>query len=312
MKATDARTPRLLAFVLLALANLLWSGNWVLGRALHETFDPVTLNFWRWLVALAVLVPFAARGLAGKLGLIRRHLGILLLLALTGVTLFQTLVYVGLRSTTTVNAVLLNSSAPLFMLACSWVIERERATRRQLAGVLISLAGILVILSHGALDNLLALEVHAGDALILFAMPIWGVYSVLLKRRPPGLGGLELLCVIAVAGTLMLAPVYALEAVRGAPPAVTPASLAGVLYIGIGASVLGFVFWNRGVSHVGANAAGFTLHLLPAFGTVLAIVFLGETFAPFHAVGIATIVAGVVLATRQARPGAATAVDAAK
>lgn len=298
---SDARASRLLAFFLLAGASLLWSGNWVIGRAVHDAFAPITLNFWRWLVALAVLAPFALPGLLGKRALVRRHAGVLLLLALTGVALFQSLVYLGLQSTTTVNAVLLNSSAPLFMLACSWAIERESATGRQVAGVLISLVGIVVILSRGELDNLLALEFHAGDAWILLAMPVWGVYSVLLKRRPPALGGLELLFVIAAAGTLMLAPVYLIEALRGAPPRVTPAGIAGIVYIAVGASVLGFVFWNRGVACVGANAAGFTLHLLPAFGTILAIVFLGEAFAPFHALGIATIIAGVVLATRPPR-----------
>lgn len=289
---------RILAFLLLAAANLLWSGNWVLGRALRDAFGPIGLNFWRWTIAAAVLAPFALRGVLEKRALIRRHAGVLLLLALTGVALFQSLVYLGLRSTTTVNAVLLNSSAPLFILLCSWIMEREHATPRQVAGVLISLVGILVILSRGELGNLLKLAVHAGDAWILLAMPIWGIYSVLLKRRPPDVGGLELLFIIATAGVLMLAPFYAFEALRTAPDFPPPAAIGGVLYIGIGASVFAFVFWNRAVNTVGANAAGFTLHLLPAFGTVLAIIFLGESFGLFHAVGIATILAGVVLATR--------------
>ncbi len=179
---------------------------------------------------------------------------------LVGVVIFQSLVYLGLRTTTAINAVLLNSSAPLFMLLCSWMIEREHATRRQVAGMLVSLCGILVIVSHGEPQKLLQLEFHAGDAWILLAMPAWGIYSVLLKRRPPELGGLGLLFVISAA----------------------------------------VICWNRGVAIVGANAAGFTLHLLPAFGTVLAMVFLGEAFRAFHAAGIATILVGVVLATRAA------------
>lgn len=289
------------AFLILAAANLLWAGNWVTGRALRVAFEPVALNFWRWVVAAAVLAPFALAGAAKKRALIGRHAGVLFLLAFTGVALFQCLVYLGLRSTSTVNAVLLNSSAPLFMLLCSWVIERESATSRQIAGVLISLVGILVILSRGELGNLLKLEFHAGDAWILLAMPVWGVYSVLLKRRPPGFQGLEFLFVIAVAGILMLAPFYAFEALGSAPVLPARSAIGGVLYIGIGASVFAFVFWNRGVSSVGANAAGFTLHLLPAFGTVLAIIFLGESFHLFHALGIATILTGVVLATYQRR-----------
>jgi drug/metabolite transporter (DMT)-like permease len=208
-------------------------------------------------------------------------------------------VYLGLRSTTAVNAVLINSSIPLFMLLCSWVLERERASPKQVAGMLVSLAGIALILSRGEPARLLELEIHAGDAWILLAMPVWGIYSVLLKRRPPELGGIELLFVIALAGAVMLLPAAAASA------AVTPlrlpsaAEALGVLYMGIFASVLAFICWNRGVAVVGANAAGFTVHLLPAFGTVLAIVFLGESFAAFHAAGIATILAGVLLATRR-------------
>jgi drug/metabolite transporter (DMT)-like permease len=137
------------AFALLALANLFWAGNWVLGRALRDAFDPVSLNFYRWVVALVVLAPFALPGLAAKRGLIRSHAGILALLALLSVSVFQTLVYLGLKSTTAVNAVLINCSAPLFILLCAWLLEGERATLRQLAGIVVSMAGILVILSRG-------------------------------------------------------------------------------------------------------------------------------------------------------------------
>lgn len=290
-------SPRYSAFLLLALANLLWSGNWIAGRAMRDAFDPVTLNFWRWAIATLALAPFALPALRGKGMLLRQHAGILLVLALTGIAVFQSLVYLGLRSTTAVNAVLINSSIPLFFLLCSWVIDRERASRRQISGMLVSLAGILVILSRGHPAALLELEVHAGDGWILLAMPVWGIYSVLLKRRPQELGGLPLLFVISLAGVLMLAPAVAFVALHAPPrwPAVEEAL--GVLYMGLGASVLAFIFWNRGVAAVGANAAGFTIHLLPAFGTVLAILFLGETFAPFHAAGIAIILVGVLLAT---------------
>jgi drug/metabolite transporter (DMT)-like permease len=291
---------RLQAFTLLALCSLLWAGNWVTGRALRDAFDPVSLNFWRWLLATAMLAPFALPGLRGKWPLVRAHAGILLLLSLTGVAVFHSMVYLGLRTTTTVNAVLLNSSIPVFILACSWILERERATARQLAGMLVSLAGILVILSRGEAANLLHLDLHAGDAWILLAMPVWGIYSVLLKRRPAALGGLEFLFVISAAGVAMLALPAAAIALVAPPPMPGPAALAGVFYVAIGASVLAYICWNRGVAIVGANTAGFTLHLLPAFGTVLAILFLGESFAAFHAAGIAVILAGVVLATRRA------------
>lgn len=304
MPQTVAQHPRwrAAAFALLALAMLLWAGNWVIGRALRDTFDPVSLNFWRWAVAVVVLAPFAVPRLAGQAETIRRHAGLLALLAFTGVALFQTLVYLGLHSTTAVNGVLLNSSAPLFILLCSWALERERATVRQVAGMLISFAGILVIVSRGEAARLAELELQPGDGWILLAMSVWGLYSVLLKRLPPALGGTALLFLLALLGVGMLAPLFALEALQSTPRWPTREEVAAVLYVGLAASVGGFFCWNRGVALVGANAASPTLHLLPAFGTLLAIVFLGEAFGAFHAAGIVTIVAGVVLAThRRAR-----------
>ena len=290
---------RATAFFLLALSNLFWSGNWVMGRALREAFDPVSLNFWRWLIALAVLAPFALPGLLAHRQTIRRNAGLLFFLALTGVAGFQGLIYLGLRSTEAVNGVLINCSGPLFILLCAWAIERERATLRQVAGMLVSIAGIFVIVSRGELARLLNLELHAGDAWILLAMPVWGIYSVLLKRRPPELGGVQFLFLLSAAGVLLMLPVFLFQTANAPMHMPTAVQAAGVLYMGVFASVGAFICWNRGVAVVGANAAGFSLYLLPVFGTLLAIAFLGESFGAYHAAGVVTIVAGVVLATRK-------------
>jgi drug/metabolite transporter (DMT)-like permease len=293
--------PRWQPYLLLALANLFWAGNWVLGRALRDAFGPISLNFWRWTIAALVLLPFALPQLVGKGPLLRRNAGLLAALVITGVVLFQSMVYLGLRSTTTVNAVLLNCTLPLFMLLCSWALERERATAGQVAGMLISFAGVAVILVRGELADLVKLRFHPGDAWILAAMPMWGIYSVLLKRWPRELWGTGFLLALALGGIPLLLLGAALEMTGAAPTHLTPSAAAGVLYVGLFASVGAFICWNRGVAAVGANAAGFSLPLLPAFGTVLAIVFLGEEVRPFHLVGIATILLGVFVATR---PGA--------
>jgi len=292
-------TQRARAFAFLALANLLWAGNWVIGRALRDALDPISLNFWRWVIAVVVLAPFALPGLAAKREVIRRHAAILALLAVLSVSIFQSLVYLGLQSTTAVNAVLINCAGPLFILLFAWLIDGERASLRQLAGFLVSVAGILVILSRGEPARLAQLEFHSGDAWIVLAIAIWGAYSVLLKRRPPELGGLHFLFVISAAGVLFLAPVFAFQVVQAPPRLPTLPEALAVLYVGLAASVAAYLFWNRGTAIVGANAAGFTLYLLPIFGALLAIAFLDETFGAFHAVGTATIVAGVVLATRK-------------
>jgi drug/metabolite transporter (DMT)-like permease len=291
------RHHRALPWALLVASSLLWAGNWVASRGIRETMPPLALTFWRWLPVALLLAPIAIPALRGRWGLLRQHWRIILLLGAAGVPLFTSFVYIGLQTTEAVNAVILNSSVPIFTLLCSWVIDREAATGRQIAGLAISLAGILVIVSRGDPVQLLHLQFHRGDAWILLAMPFWGIYSVLLKRRPKGLDGLPLLWVLSIVGLVLLLPFYAAETVFDRAPRLTWGSAGTVLYLGIFASVIAYSCWNEGVVRVGANRAGFMIHLLPVFGTVLAIVFLGESFHLFHAVGIATILVGVFVAT---------------
>jgi drug/metabolite transporter (DMT)-like permease len=289
------------ALALLVAANLLWSGNWVIGRAVRDAFDPVALNFWRWLVAALVMAPFGVHEVLQKRALIRRHAALFTLLALSGVAAFQTLVYLGLRTTTAINAVLINAAGPLFMIGCSWLLERDKPSLRQVTGMLVSFVGVLIIVSRGDARTLMHLEFHRGDLWIIVAMPLWGLYSVLLKRAPGELRGIGFAFSIAALGVAMLLPVYLVDTLASPMRWLTAAQTAAIAYIAVGASVLAFLAWNRGVALAGANAAGFTLPLLPAFGTVLAIVFLGESFYLFHAVAFVVILAGVVLATY--RPG---------
>jgi drug/metabolite transporter (DMT)-like permease len=291
------RHHRALPWALLTASALLWAGNWVASRGIRETMPPLALTFWRWLPVALLLAPIAIPALRGRWGMLRQHWRIILLLGAAGVPLFTSFVYIGLQTTEAVNAVILNSSVPIFTLLCSWVIDREAATGRQIAGLAISLAGIMVIVSRGDPVQLLHLQFHRGDAWILLAMPFWGIYSVLLKRRPKGLDGLPLLWVLSIVGLVLLLPFYAAETVFDRAPRLTWGSAGTVLYLGIFASVIAYSCWNEGVVRVGANRAGFMIHLLPVFGTVLAIVFLGETFHFFHAVGIATILVGVFVAT---------------
>lgn len=285
-------------WALLACANLFWAGNWVVGRALRDIYPPVTLNFWRWLLAALVLAPFALPMLRGKWQLVRRHALLLAMLAATGGALFQTMVYVGLRGTTAVNAVLISASSPLFVMLCSWALERQKAGVPQLMGMILSFAGILVILCRGDAGLLLRLDVHSGDAWILAAMPVIGIYSVLLKRVPVELRGSGLLFTVCCGSALMLAAPALVErqyvAVTQSPG---HGAILGLGYVALFASVLAFTCWNRAVAAVGANMAGASLPLMPLFGTVLAIVFLGEQPRAFHAAGIVAILLGVAFAT---------------
>lgn len=288
-------------YLLLSLASLFWAGNWIVGRAIRDTMPPVALTFWRWSIAALLLAPIALPRLAGKGGVLRRHWLVLFLLGLTGVALFQALIYTGLRYTTSVNGVLMNSASPLFIVLVAWLADGETVTPRQLVGVALSFLGIVVIMNRGDLATLRHFSFNPGDLVVLLAMPVWGIYSVLVRRRPAGLDPLALLFVISLIGMAALAPAYAIESWLFATPKLTWNSIASVLYVACFASIGAYLCWNRGVELVGPNKAGFTIHLLPAFGTVLAVIALGEEVHLFHAIGIATILIGVWLAT-SARP----------
>jgi drug/metabolite transporter (DMT)-like permease len=292
---------RLAPYLLLVLANLCWSGNWVTGRAIRGSFEPLGLCFWRWAIALAVLAPFVLPRLRRVLPALRRSWGLLLLLSFTGLVAFQSLVYLGLRSTTAVNAVLLNATGPLFVILCSWALDGETASRRRIAGMLVSFVGVFVILSGGHARALLHLDLGIGDAWILLAMLLWGLYSVLLRRLPRGLDGSSLLFVLAALAVAQLLPLYLLEAVLVGEPAPTLGAAAAVVYVGVFASVIAFMAWNDAVARLGAHVAGFSMHLMPAFGTILAILVLGESLRPYHLVGFAAILAGVLTATAKGR-----------
>lgn len=291
------KRPTVLPYLLLSLCSLIWAGNWVVGRAIRDTVPPAALAFWRWSIAALILAPIVLPRLRGQGRMLLRHWKVLLLLGGTGISLFQFLVYTGLRYTNAVNAMLMNSALPLFMVLVAWLIDRQKVTARQVAGMTVSFCGILVILNRGDWSTLRDFDFNPGDLVILAGLPVWGVYSVMLRRRPRELDGLSFVFVLSVIGAAFLAPAYALESLLLQPAQFTWSAVGAVLYVALFASIAAYLCWNRGVDMVGPNRAGFTQHLIPAFGTVLAVIFLGEEVHLFHAVGIATILLGVWLAS---------------
>lgn len=295
---------RLPAPLLLATAALLWSGNFVIGRAVAGRVPPVALAFWRWALALAVLLPLTWRALRAAAPALRRSWKVLVPLGILGVGNFNLFVYVGLNETTATNALLLNSACPAFILAISFAAGLGRATPRQVGGIALSLAGVVTIVTRGAPGAVLSVSFAGGDLWVLAAVLSWAVYTILLARRPAGVEPLALLTALVAVGLLWIAPFYAWELARGARLRLDAASAAAILYVALFASIAAYALWNAGVAAIGAGRAGAFLHLMPAFGAVLAAVLLGEAFRAFHAAGIALILAGVTLAGA-ARPVAA-------
>jgi drug/metabolite transporter (DMT)-like permease len=287
-------------YLLLTLTSLFWAGNAVVGRAVADGIPPVALSQIRWTLALLILLPFAWRGLRREFALVRRHLWILMLLSVTGISVFNTMLYWSLHHTTVINATLMQSTGPLLIALWSWLLFREPLARRQLTGILVSLAGVAIVVSSGDLAQLLDLTLNIGDVAVIVAIGIYALYSALLRTRP-GLTPLSFLTVTIAMGTVLLAPLTIIESLGDAD--VAPLTLGAWLAIGYVAlfpSILAYLCYNRGVQLIGANRSGPFLHLIPLFGALLAIVFLGERPGLYQGVGALLIVGGVVLASRAA------------
>jgi drug/metabolite transporter (DMT)-like permease len=286
-----------MAYLLLILTVLFWSGNFVLGRFVHSEIPPIALAFWRWTIAGLILMPFVARSLIEKRRLILAHWKMLILLAILSVTNFNTFIYLALHSTTAVNVLLINSITPVFIVCLAWLIFRDRVTPLQAAGVMVSLAGMLWIISRGSPTVLLSITFSKGDLWTLLAALSWACYTILLRKRPAGLAPAPFLAVLIVIGIIFLLPVYLWEIGTGTVARPTPLTMGSVLYVAIFPSILSYLFWNRGVAMVGANISGIFMHLMPVFGIIMAGVFLNERLMVYHYPGILLIVSGIFLTT---------------
>jgi drug/metabolite transporter (DMT)-like permease len=289
--------------LLLAITMLFWAGNSIAGRALAGVAPPMTLAFWRWLLALVLVTPFAWRGLVEDRAALIRRWPMVVALAATGVATFGALLYVGLQTTTALNSLLMQAAIPPLILLFAWVVLRERAGRLQLVGVGLSLLGVLVVISKGRPWDLLHLGFNPGDVWILVGVVLYAVYSLLLRRRP-AVRPLSLLWATFAASVVLLAPFYGWEAAQGRTLPLTAPVLLGVAYIAVFPSFLAYLFFNRGVALIGAGRAGQYMHLMPVFGALLAVVLLGEAFHGFHAVGVALIAGGIAVVSLR-RPKAA-------
>ncbi|MCW8884290.1 MAG: DMT family transporter [Motiliproteus sp.] len=291
-----------MAYLLLVLTTLFWSGNFVLARAMHLEMPPVSMAFWRWFVALLILLPWVLPTMWRQHQLIKTHFPYLLLLAVLGVANFNTFVYQGLQITTALNAALLQSAIPIVILVLSSLVLKLKVTIGQCLGIMVSMSGVFTIVSQGNLDTLLQLQINRGDAWILGAVLTWALYSIALKWRPENLQSNTLLGVTVLMGVLVLLPFYLWE--QKDLPAIQwhQDNLLMIGYMALFPSVLAYFFWNRGVAELGAAKAGLFIHLMPVFGLILSVIFLGESVRAFHLLGIGLIFSGIYLATKMAMP----------
>jgi drug/metabolite transporter (DMT)-like permease len=285
-------------YLLLTLTPLFWACNWIIGRGLHSDIPPMAMTFFRWLFAILILAPFAWPHVRRDWPVIRRNWKTMLALGAIGVGTHNGLAYLGLNYTTATNGVILNSFIPVMIISLSWIFLRERLAPVQVAGVLVSLAGVLTILSEGSVGTLLGFRMNVGDIFIILSMFMWAVYTIGLRWRPAGVNVMSFLLVVSVIGDACVLPLWLGEMALGRHVHWSWTNLGALVAVALFSSVLAYIFWNRGVEAIGANVAGLFVHLMPVFGVVLAWLFLGERLAPFHVAGIALILAGIWVTSR--------------
>lgn len=288
-------------YLLLSLTAFFWSANWVIGRATVGQVPPVALAYWRWVLAVLFMLPFAWPHLKRDWPAIKRHWKVLAGLGVLGTGYHNLFSYLGLQYTTATNGVMLNSAIPVFIVTLGVVFFGQRIAALQLLGIAVSLAGVLTILGRGDLALLAQFQLNGGDLILLASMVQWAFYTLALKWRPPGVSSLAFLCVCATVGVTAMTPAYAFDAfVLGASIQWSWPVVGALFYVGLFPSFIGYVFWNRGVEAVGPNISGLFVHLMPVFGSLLAWAFLGERLYLFHLAGIALILSGIWITSRKA------------
>jgi len=297
MAASRSASP----YLLLTLTPFFWACNWIIGRGLHSDIPPMAMTFFRWLFAIIILAPFAWPYVRRDWPILRANWKLMLALGAIGVGTHNSLAYLGLNYTTATNGVILNSFIPVMIITMSWAFLRERLAPPQVAGVAISLAGVLAILSEGSLQTLLNFRLNVGDLFIILSMALWSAYTIALRWRPAGLNVMSFLLVIAVVGNSCVLPLWLGGMGLGHYVQWAWTNFAALVAVALFSSVLAYLFWNRGVEEVGASVAGLFVHLMPVFGIVLAWLFLGERLAPFHVAGIVLILSGIWLTSRYGR-----------
>src|SRR6195256_227294 len=285
-------------YLLLSITALCWAGNAIVGRLAAGHIPPVTLSFLRWSLAFLIILPFAWKHLVRDWAAIRARLDIMVVLSITGIGAFNTLQYWALEHTQALNTLLLQSAGPLFVAGWALVLLGVRLTLAQAGGIVLSLTGVLVILLHGDLTTLKNVEFNRGDMIFMLALAIFGLYSVLSLKRPR-IHGLSFVGFTFGCGALSLVPLLIWELLTRPVMQLDTANLLTLFYVAVFPSTLAYLCFNRGVQLIGANRAAPFFHVVPVFGSAMAIVFLGERPQLFHIIGFALVLTGVFLASRK-------------
>ena len=277
------------ATIVLCLASLFWSGNFVIGRlaSVESLVSPLSLGFYRWVIAFVILTPFCFSKAFNELPLLKKQPGMIFLIILTGPTLFNSLVYLGLTATTVINALLIISTTPMLIILFNKILYRIDTNRYQMLGIIISLLGVSFVIAKGNYQNIFQSDFYSGDLFILLAVTSWALYSIFLKKNETGVSGFSFLYISFGLTVILLFPVYLFDIfIQGNYLKLSNQSLLAIGYTGIFPSIFSYICWNTGVALIGANKSGPYLHLMPIFGGILAFFIFQETLQIYHYAGI--------------------------
>jgi len=284
------------AFFLLTLSSFFWSGNFFVGKlAFNNDLSPFKLSFFRWLLAFIILLPLTINEITKTFYIYKKNLFFILIVSILGVTIFNSFTYISLRTTLVINSSLMASMTPVLIIGFSWLIFKTKTTSFQFMGILLSLLGAICIVLKGNINNLFNLFFTPGDIWMIVAIFSWSLYSVLLKKINSKLSQLAILEIMIFLGLIFIIPFYIFESLDNGflPNKITEFYM--IIYVAIFAGIISFFCWNKGVSIIGANRAGFFLHLIPVFSSIWAIFFLKEVFSSFHLIGAILILLGIIL-----------------
>lgn len=286
-------------FVFALGATMIWSGNFIVARGLNEIIQPATLALLRWTVACLALLPLAGHALWKDRPVIMKNLGYLLPTAFLGVTVFNTLIYVAAHTSTALNLSLIATSTPIFIIIFARVFLGEPITMARVAGLVLAVSGVVLLLTRADLSVLLNLSFARGDLWMVLAAVIFGIYSILIRKKPPQISQSVFLMSTFLLGLVMLFPWAALEISTRGFPELSSDVVGSVLYIGLGASLISFFLWTRAIAIVGPSTAGLIYYTLPLFSGLGAFLILGEPVSWVHAVSGLMIFGGILIATRK-------------
>ena len=289
-----------IAYIFLVLATLFWSGNFIVGKAASFfEIPPFTLNFYRWTFAWLILAPFTLPEIIKKKNYILDNVRLIVILGITSITIFNSIVYYSLNFTQVISGVLMISTIPVMIIFFCWLFKIEKTNIYQVLGVIFSLLGVFVIITKADLKILTNLNFNKGDLWMVVAMFSWAMYSALLRKKKFELSQLTFLQIIISAGLVFLLPAYLIEIALGYKLNIHLPFILTLSYVVLFPGLASFIFWIKGISIIGSNRSGIFLHLMPIFSATLAILIFNESFMQYHLIGAILIITGIVLSSKK-------------